>query len=45
MNEALIRCPFCGDTDFDLIGLKMHLARGWCDDFKETPEPDSGEKP
>lgn len=38
-------CPFCGEGDFDLIGLKMHLTLGWCDkynavmldgDFSET---------
>lgn len=28
-----ISCPFCHDTDFDLIGLKLHLERGHCDVF------------
>lgn len=30
-------CPFCGDADFDIIGLKNHIARGWCDAFNQTP--------
>lgn len=30
-----ITCPFCHDSDFDLIGLKLHLANGWCDPFNE----------
>lgn len=34
-----IVCPFCGEKDFDLIGLKIHLCRGWCQvyDVIETP--------
>lgn len=31
------RCPFCGEADFDLIGLKHHFAAGWCEPFNETP--------
>ncbi len=31
-------CPFCGDTDFDAVGLKMHLG-GECEAFNETPGP------
>lgn len=34
-KQSLIACPFCGDTDFDLIGLKIHLVRGWCDKFNK----------
>lgn len=30
-------CPFCGEQDFDMIGLKMHFERGWCDAYNETP--------
>lgn len=35
-------CPFCGDTEFDLIGLKVHLLQGgmWhepCEVFVNTP--------
>ena len=29
-------CPFCGEDDFDLIGLKRHLTRGWCNEFERT---------
>lgn len=29
-------CPFCAEGDFDLVGLKGHLLRGWCDKFNET---------
>ena len=26
-----ISCPFCGEGDFDRVGLKVHLAMlGWC---------------
>lgn len=28
-------CPFCGEGDFDLIGLKMHLNMGWCNEFND----------
>ena len=28
-----ITCPFCKETDFDLIGLKSHLLNGDCDVF------------
>ena len=28
-----VACPFCGEDDFDLIGLKMHLMSGWCEVF------------
>lgn len=24
-NENLVTCPFCGENDFDLPGLKEHL--------------------
>jgi len=26
-------CPFCGEKDFDLLGLEMHLERNWCSVF------------
>lgn len=29
-----LTCPFCGTNDFDAIGLKGHLLRGWCDEFE-----------
>lgn len=31
-----IKCPFCQDEGFDLIGLKDHLQMGHCDVFEET---------
>ena len=35
-------CPFCGDTGFDAIGLKLHLLYGGmfhepCEIFVNTP--------
>lgn len=27
-------CPFCKQADFDAIGLKVHIARGWCDAYE-----------
>ena len=30
-DDCDVICPFCGEGDFDLVGLKMHLLRGWCD--------------
>ena len=37
--EKQVTCPFCKETGFDLIGLKMHLSPvlGDCSIFKETP--------
>ncbi len=37
--HAMCACPFCGVTDFDLVGLKHHLERGHCDAWNETPWP------
>lgn len=34
-----ISCPFCGEGDFDLLGLKMHLNRGWCEVFNSLCGP------
>ena len=31
-----IDCPFCGEDDFDFIGLKHHLASG-CSEFDAVP--------
>ena len=30
-----LRCPFCHDTDFDSVGLKIHLNAGHCDAFNQ----------
>lgn len=29
-------CPFCGDGEYDRIGLKAHLQRGYCDAYETT---------
>ena len=34
--DSLVRCPFCGEDDFDLIGLKSHLQHGECEPFENT---------
>jgi hypothetical protein len=31
--EQLIPCPFCEDTDFDSVGLKIHLTSGHCEKY------------
>lgn len=31
-----LTCPFCKEDDFDAIGLKLHLLRGWCSVFEDT---------
>lgn len=34
MSEPLlIKCPFCGEDDFDLVGLKIHLMNGHCEEY------------
>jgi len=30
-----MKCPFCGEDDFDLIGLKFHLLY-YCEVFEKT---------
>lgn len=39
MIELDLVCPFCDDTGFDKIGLKIHLLM-FCDDFAHTPVTD-----
>jgi hypothetical protein len=34
------KCPFCGEDDFDLVGLKAHFLR-WCDVFPDIGNPES----
>ena len=36
-EENLKPCPFCHDTDFDDVGLKIHLTTGHCEAFNELP--------
>ncbi len=31
-----IICPFCGEGEFDLPGLKFHYERGHCDVYAQT---------
>ncbi len=33
-----VQCPFCGEQDFDLIGLKHHFGMGRCHVYN-TVEP------
>jgi len=35
-DDKLKPCPFCGETDFDLVGLKSHLDHGYCETYNET---------
>jgi hypothetical protein len=35
----MLVCPFCGENDFDLIGLKAHLLNGDCEAFAHTLSP------
>lgn len=38
-ETQLLHCPFCGDDDFDLIGLQYHLQRGWCEVYGTLQNP------
>jgi RNA polymerase subunit RPABC4/transcription elongation factor Spt4 len=33
-----IECPFCGENDFDKVGLMLHLDNGHCDGIKKARE-------
>lgn len=52
MKDTLKACPFCGEDDFDLIGLKLHLLNYRCDAFRDldvtfiypTPQPAAKER-
>jgi hypothetical protein len=33
-----VQCPFCGEKDFDVIGLKSHLTHGDFGPFNEIEE-------
>lgn len=33
-DTELLLCPFCDDSDFDLVGPKSHLINGHCDTFE-----------
>lgn len=50
MERAPLICPFCGEGDFDAVGLKMHLAFGWCEpyqniDLRAALEPAARDEP
>ena len=34
----LIKCPFCGEEDFDKEGLKIHFQNGWCEKYNKIEE-------
>ena len=36
-NKSDLTCPFCGETEFDQIGLKSHLLHD-CNTFHETED-------
>ena len=29
----MITCPFCNEGDFDLVGLKLHIANNFCEEY------------
>jgi hypothetical protein len=36
-TDETVECPFCGELDFDLIGLKSHLEHGDCEPYNDLP--------
>lgn len=38
-GDTGVACPFCGEQDFDLIGLRAHYDRGWCPEYEGVPIP------
>jgi len=32
-------CPFCGEKDFDVVGLSIHLKTGHCEPYNVSPIP------
>lgn len=34
-----MNCPFCGESDFDAIGLKSHLLR-YCEEWTKVGRPE-----
>ena len=38
-----VQCPWCGEDDFDLVGLKLHILQGWCDAYDATTIEDQTE--
>lgn len=31
-----VQCPFCGEEDFNLIGLRHHFERGHCEEYNKA---------
>lgn len=38
-DDCDIKCPFCGESDFDKVGLKGHLFYGDCAEYEQTEPP------
>lgn len=38
-NFIEVECQFCGETDFDLLGVKLHLLNGHCPVFESLESP------
>ena len=36
-GQAFLACPYCGEKDFDFIGLKGHFLSGDCQVFNDLP--------
>jgi hypothetical protein len=34
---SMLACPFCGEAEFDAVGLKIHLLAGHCNEFDAVP--------
>jgi hypothetical protein len=44
-NEPLVECPFCKEDDFDLVGLKIHFTRGYCQAYNYCAAEDDYTEP
>jgi hypothetical protein len=31
-----LTCPFCNETEFDALGLKVHFIKGHCEPYEAT---------
>lgn len=36
VHGGIVKCPWCGDDGFDLIGLKAHIQKNDCPVFEST---------
>jgi len=41
-GDRLLFCPFCGQQDFDRVGLKRHLQWGHCEEYEKQGTDDPG---